>query len=214
MTNLTNRKINVLIVDDHNLFNDGLAAMLASTPEITVIGQVYESKDTLREVQLHRPDLLLMDFNMPKINGLEMTRLLLKSYPDLKILVLSMYNEPRFIEDFKSAGAKGYALKTTVLNELVGIIRRIHEGSTCFEQTRSASMASNHSKDDFLQKHKLTPREIEILKLVKGGMTNQQIAEKIFLSVLTVQTHRRNIHFKLEIKGEADLIRWLEKNEF
>lgn len=206
--------IDVLIVDDHTLFNDGLAAMLSSVPGIRVSGQVYESRYALREVQMHKPDLLILDFNMPKINGLELTGLLLKSCPELKILVLSMYNEPRFVEDFKAAGAKGYVLKTAELDELVQVIHKICNGSTCFEtKGKIQNEGLNHQDDDFLKKNRLTPREIEVLKLVKAGFTSQQIAEKMFLSQLTVQTHRRNIHFKLAIRGEADLIRWLEKNE-
>lgn len=211
---MSNNVIDVLIVDDHTLFNDGLAAMLSSIPEIRVLGQVYDSKYALREVQIHNPDLLILDFNMPKINGLELTKLLLESCPELKILALSMYNETRFVEDFKAAGAKGYVLKTTELKDLIQIIYKVYGGDTYFDTLLNAkSEGRNHSEDDFLKKNRLTPREVEILKLIKSGLTNHQIADRIFLSMLTVQTHRRNIHFKLGIRGEADLIRWLEKNE-
>jgi DNA-binding NarL/FixJ family response regulator len=206
--------IKVLIVDDHTLFNDGLAAMLSSVPEIKVYGQVYDARNTLRDVQINRPDVVILDFNMPKINGLELTHQLLKGSPELKILILSMYNEPRFLEDFKAAGARGYVLKTTELKKLVGIIQKVADGGLCFDSNdRPLQADSIHSSDEFLKKIRLTPREIEILKLIKTGLTNQQIAQQIFLSQLTVQTHRRNVHFKLGIKGEADLIRWLEKNE-
>jgi DNA-binding NarL/FixJ family response regulator len=215
MAQINTQKIKILIVDDHTLFNDGLATMLKNDSSLWVVGQVYNSKDALYSVQKLAPDIVLLDFNMPYLNGLQVTELLLKSHPELKILVLSMYNEIRFTEDFRKAGAKGYILKTADLITLTEAVHKVAEGGSCFENgNTSVESVSNHSDDDFVKKYKLTPREIEILQQIKKGLTSQQIADRIFVSPLTVETHRKNIHFKLGIKGQNELFRWLLKQEF
>lgn len=205
--------IRALIVDDHTLFNNGLKAMLADEPTIEIVGQVYASKDTLNAVGRLLPDILLMDFNMPGINGLEMTRQLLASFPTLTILILSMYNEQHYIDEFRKVGAKGYVLKTADVDELVSAIQTIISGKTYFNARTNRRIEQNvHTDDNFLKKFRLTPREIEIIASVRQGLTSQQIADKMNVSFYTVETHRRNIHVKLGVKSTAELIRFMDEN--
>lgn len=200
-----------LIVDDHTLFNDGLKSMLADEPSIEVIGQVYTSKDTPHAVARLVPDILLMDFNMPGINGLDMTRQLLMSFPTLRILILSMYNESRYVDEFRKAGAKGYLLKTVDVEELVSAIKTIMAGNMYFiRKPNQLVEPDTHAEDIFLKKFRLTPREIEIIACIRQGMTSQQIAELMFVSFYTIETHRRNIHVKLGVKNTVELIRLME----
>lgn len=202
--------IRALIVDDHTLFNNGLKAMLADEPTIDVVGQVYVSKDTSHAVARLLPDILLLDFNMPGTNGLEMTKQLLSSFPKLNILILSMYNEQRFIDDFRKAGAKGYILKTVDVYELVKAIQTVAKGDTIF---KTQTQANNHADDRFVKKISITTRELEVIKYIREGLTSQQIADKMNVSFYTIETHRRNIHLKLDVKSTAELIRFMEENE-
>lgn len=207
-------RIKVLIVDDHTLFNDGLMAMLSKEPTVEVVGQIYQSKETPHALLRFTPDILLMDFNMPGINGLEMTRQLLRSLPQLRILILSMYAEPRYIDDFQKAGAKGYLLKTATIDELMTAIHAVMAGQSYFKPKPSGqAKADPHAADHFLKKFKLTEREGEVIGHIREGLTNQQIAELMCVSFYTVETHRRNIYFKLGVKSATELIRFMQMNE-
>lgn len=206
--------IRLLIIDDHRLFNDGLATMLGNVPGVDVVGQVYLSRDAIAAHHRLQPDLVLIDFNMPYINGLELTELLLKQDTDSKVLILSMYNEARYINDFRKAGAKGYLLKTASLTEVVEAIQCIYMGGTYFETLiRTAQTPSNHASDDFLKMHRLTPREVDVLRCIKQGLSSQQVADRLSVSFHTVDTHRKNIHVKLQLKGQSELFAWLAQHE-
>ncbi|WP_381523724.1 response regulator [Spirosoma soli] len=210
----TDPRTKVLIVDDHRMFNDGLKAMLINEPTIEVVGQVYQSKDAPHALLRLSPDMLLMDFNMPGINGLEMTRQLLSSFPQLKVLILSSYAEQRYVDDFQKAGAKGYLLKTTDVGELIIAIKAIMAGKTYFDQkfVREVDIEPQIN-DDFLKKIKLTARELEVINYVRQGLTNQQIADAMHVSFYTVETHRKNIYFKLGVKSTAELLRFMDENK-
>lgn len=210
----TSARTKVLIVDDHRLFNNGLKATLRDEPAIEVVGQVFSSRDTPHAVFQHAPDILLMDFNMPDVNGLEMTRQLVKSFPEIRILILSMYGEQRYIDDFRKAGAKGYVFKTIEVEELMAAIEAVLSGNTYFlSKLETKVKTDHHAEDGFMKKFKLTAREIEVIEHIREGLTNQQIADVMYVSYYTVETHRRNIHFKLGIKSTAELIRFMDENK-
>ena len=198
--------IKIIIIDDHRLFNDGLCAMLEPEPGIDVLTRIYDPREASQQVNTLTPDVVLIDFNMPHINGLELTRLLLEKKPDLKILILSMYNEERHTETFRKEGIQGYIFKTASTEEVVLAIQTIHTGDLYFPKTNTKS---NHANDDFLKKLKLSPREIEVIKEIRGGLLTKEIAEKLNLSFYTVETHRKNIKLKLGLKGENDLLRFI-----
>ncbi|MFD2934047.1 response regulator [Spirosoma flavum] len=198
-----------MIIDDHRLFNDGLGLMLADAPDLTIVGHVYHSREAVQQVRDLQPDVLVIDFNMPEIDGLELTRQLIAKLGPQRILILSMYGENRYIEDFRKAGALGYMLKTSTKEELLTAIRAVAQRSTYFDpKLADEKQFSNHADDIFLKKHKLSPREVQIIRHIKDGLSSPQIAAKINLSQHTVDTHRKNIHAKLGINTVADLVRF------
>jgi two-component system nitrate/nitrite response regulator NarL len=198
--------INVMIIDDHRLFNDGLNAMLTPEPTVHVQAQVYDSREAEDIVRRLNPDVVLMDFNMPHLDGIELTKLLLRGRPGIKILLLSMYNEERYIESFRSIGAKGYLFKTASAEEVILAIKEVHAGEYYFPES---DLKSNHSGDNFLKKLKLSHRELEVIQLIKAGMKTKEIAAKLGISFYTAETHRKNIKLKAGLKGEAEFIKFI-----
>ena len=199
-------KIKIIIIDDHRLFSDGLCAMLAPEPGIDVLDCIYDSREASRKVEILKPDVVLADFNMPYINGIELTKLLREKNPDLKILILSMYKEERYIDMFRKAGISGYVLKTASAKDVMTGIEAVHAGQQYFPPTYSKS---DHSKDDFLKTLKISNREMEVINLIKTGLTTKEIADKLNLSFYTVETHRKNIKLKAGLKGESDFLRFI-----
>lgn len=206
MNEKTSDVVKVIIIDDHRLFNDGLKAMLAPKPAIEVLAQVYDSREAKDAARKFNPDVVLMDFNMPHMDGIALTKLLLADRADYKILLLSMYNEERYIESFRTIGAKGYLFKTASAEEVVQAIEDVHAGGSYFPEPDSKS---NHANDNFLKKLKLSNRELEVIQLIKAGMKTKEIAEKLNISFYTAETHRKNIKLKVGLKGEAEFIKFI-----
>jgi DNA-binding NarL/FixJ family response regulator len=202
--------MNLLIIDDHILFNDGLKSLLIQEEDFDTVDQVYDSRETLRTIHLHSPDVILMDFNMPHVNGLVMTQQILKNFPQQKIIILSMYAQNTQIEQFKKLGVKGYLLKTVDPSELCHAIRLVYKGEDIFSK---ANQDNNHSEDNFLRKFRLTQREFEVIKLIKEGKSSNEMADILHLSIHTIVTHRKNIHLKLDIQNERELIKFAIENE-
>jgi DNA-binding NarL/FixJ family response regulator len=199
----------LLIVDDHRLFNDGLKVLLINESFYEQIHQLYDSREVLNHLQLNAIDVILLDFNMPHTNGLEMTTKILQNFPEQKIIILSMYADLSQIEQFKKSGAKGYLLKTVDISELSRAIRQVNEGKFYFPQKVKSN---NHNEDDFLKKFRLTQREFEVIQLIKGGKSTTEMANQLKLSTHTVITHRKNIHLKLNIQNERELIKFAIEN--
>jgi DNA-binding NarL/FixJ family response regulator len=203
--------MNLLIIDDHKLFNDGLKSLLIQEDDFDTVEQVYDSRETLKAIHLHAPDVILMDFNMPHINGLEMTEQILKNFPQQKIIILSMYAQNTQIEQFRKLGVKGYLLKTVEPSELCNAVSLVKNGENIFPKS---NQENNHSEDSFLKKFRLTQREYEVIKLIKEGKSSSEISDMLHLSIHTVVTHRKNIHLKLDIQNERELIKFTLENGF
>jgi DNA-binding NarL/FixJ family response regulator len=199
----------LLIVDDHRLFNDGLKSLLINEPYYTQIDQIYDSREVLNHLQLNLVDVILLDFNMPHANGLEMTSRILQNYPHQKVIILSMYADLSQIEQFKKAGAKGYLLKTVDIAELSKAIQKVVIGEFHFPKKVKSN---NHDEDDFLKKIRLTQREFEVIQLIKEGKSSNEMADKLKISMHTVVTHRKNIHLKLNVQNERELIKFAIEN--
>ncbi len=199
-------QIKIVIVDDHRLFNDGLRGMLKSEEGINVLAQVYDSREAENTIRELHPDVVLIDFNMPHLNGIELTKLLVSQSKEMKVLILSMYNEDIYIESFKRSGCKGYIFKTSSLEEVVAAIRAVHEGKTHFPAMTKKSI---HSDDMFLKKLRLSNREMEVIRLVKKGLTTKEIADQLNISFYTAETHRKNVKLKIGVEGEAAFLRFI-----
>lgn len=199
-------EIRIIIVDDHRLFNDGLRGILTSQGGINVLTQVYDSREAKNIVGELKPDVVLVDFNMPHLNGIELTQQLISQSKEMKVLILSMYNEDIYIDRFKRSGCKGYIFKTASVEEVVAAIRAVHRGATHFP---TISKTNIHTDDLFLKKLRLSNREMEVVRLVKNGLTTKEIADQLNISFYTAETHRKNIKLKIGVEGEAAFLRFV-----
>lgn len=228
---MPNRKINVFIVDDHNIIINGISAMLENVDDVQLIGSANTGKEAIEKIREYEPDIVLMDIKMPEMNGIETTRKLLEADDAPHVLALTMFDDEEYISSMLSAGAKGYILKNTGKEELLRAIRRANEGKSYFssdvtntvmerfmtqnkeaaqvdQELDSASGEPVRLKPRGSHEIKLTKRELEILKLIASEMTNQEIADKLFISPRTVHSHRRNLMQKVGVKNTVGLVRY------
>lgn len=203
-------KPKILIADDHILFNEGVKQLIAE--KYHIVGQVFDGKDVLQTIHLQNPDLILLDINLPSINGFDLVREIKKSFALLKVVFLSMYTESKFIEQAKELKVSGYLLKNSTKEELIVGIDSVLSGGTYFDPKLTQPKISLHHDDFFVKQFALSPREVEIIRLIKDGLSTGEIAEKLFLSQETVKSHRKNIYFKLSITKSADLIKFAFEN--
>lgn len=199
--------IKVLIADDHRLFIDGLKAMLEGSPEIEVVGEAMNGKEVLALCAQNTVDMVIMDISMPGMDGIEATKQLVKSQPQIKILCLSMHNDRNFISDMLKTGAHGYILKNTGKEELIEALQSLYAGETFLgEEVRKTLLNSFMKQDKLHPNEKLSDREKEVLECIAAGLTTQEIADQLFISKNTVETHRKNLLYKLQAKNTAELI--------
>jgi len=206
-------KIKVLIADDHIIFRQGLRLLLEKEKGIEVVGEAGDGIETVSLAQQLNPDVLLLDISMPKMDGIEAVRQLKKSAPDLKIIILTMYSDDQFIFELLKIGVSGYILKESAGADLIYAICMVSEGSSFLDPRVSkrvmgkfSQMTSN--RNDFIRYGKLTHREKEILQLIAEGKSNIEIAEKLFISLKTVENHRMNVMRKLDLHKSIDLIKF------
>lgn len=205
--------IDLIVADDHSLFIEGLQLLLKSEPDIAISAVAYSGKELLALLQKRRPQMVLLDINMPGINGLETARYIKQSYNDVKIIMLSTYQEEHLIEKAKQYGANGYLLKNTNRDELLQTIRLVATGHACFPYSSPVTVNGFSEGDPFLRQFDLTKREMEILGYIKNGLTNQQIADALFLSIYTVETHRKHIMRKLQLNSPAALMKFIVEHK-
>jgi len=204
--------IRIIIVDDHPLFGQGLASLLKEMPDMGVVGRMESSMELLEQFSNIQADLILLDINMPGMNGLEALRFIRQRSQAIRIIMLSTYSDEQLEEKARDLGANGYLLKTTSQDELVNTIRMVYGGKSCFPCKLANTKSEFADKDDFLRQFKLSKREKEIIQLIRDTYTNQQIADKLHLSIYTVETHRKNIMQKLQVKSPLALMKFLMNN--
>ena len=214
------KKINVLLVDDHQIVRDGIKSLLTGSSNIEIIGEASDGAELLEKLKILYPDIIVLDISLPKTSGIELTKIITADYPEIKVLILSMYTNEDFIFNSIKAGAKGYLPKNTTRKELLEAIHQIYNGNEFFSETISAIILKSYIKkaksdDDIATKKEvsLTGREIEILKLVVEGVTNTDIANKLFISIRTVESHKNHIMQKLELNTPVDLVKFAIKNK-
>ncbi len=201
--------INLIIADDHNLFIEGLKQLFKDEDDICVLDIANNGKELLSVLPDQKVDIILLDINMPELNGLDTVKYLKQSYPIIKTIMLSTYNDDHLIEKAKNLGVNGYLLKTTNKEELLQTIRLVYTGQSCFPYRQPTQKNDFDANDSFLKQFNLTKREMEILQLIKNNFTNQQIAGQLFLSVYTVETHRKNIMQKIGLKNPSALMKFI-----
>ena len=205
-------KIKLLIADDHSFIIDGIVALLSNDEKFEVIGISYSGKDAIEKFELLQPDIVIMDISMPDISGIEATRLIIGKYPTAKIIALTQHDDIEYILEFLKVGGLGYILKTANKNELIEAITNVYNGNRYISANVSKIMVdgliSSNKKEDSEKEIPLTKREIEIIKLISDDLTNSEIAKELNISLRTVETHRRNLMQKLDVKSTVALIRW------
>lgn len=210
-------KIKVIITDDHKMFREGISNILSDSKDIEIIAEAGSGEDLIQKMAKKKADVILMDINLPGINGIEVTKIIKKKYPKTQILALSTSDDENYIIQMVNSGALGYILKSTGIEELIAAIKTLSNGDSYFCKEASAAILGQMNKTKKEKKHShdpdipLSDREIEVLKLISRGMKNKDIAGQLFISVRTVDTHRRNIHQKLNINNTAGLINYAIK---
>jgi DNA-binding NarL/FixJ family response regulator len=203
-------KPKILIADDHTLFNEGVRQLLEIN--YSIVGQVFDGKHVLLAIHEKTPDVVLLDINLPTINGFDLAVEIKRSFEKLKLIFLSMYSESKFVDQSKKLQVDGYLLKHSTKEELITGIESVLQGNIYYDPKLSQTTVNLHQDDYFVKQFSLTPREVEIIGLIKLGLNSAEIAQKLFLSEETVKSHRKNIHFKLGITKISELIHFANKN--
>jgi DNA-binding NarL/FixJ family response regulator len=208
--------ITVLIADDHKVFRDGIISILEDVEDIDVIAEANDGREVMAKLKEIQPEVILMDITMGDANGIDTSKLVKNEYPDIKILVLSMHSESGYIVKMLEAGASGYLLKDAGKEEMIRAIRTVAEGNTYYSKKVSSAIVEHLTNPNKAQKEKagipLTKREIEVLQLIAEEYSNPEIADKLFISIRTVDTHRRNLLEKLGAKNTAGLVKFAMKH--
>lgn len=210
----------VLLVDDHEIIIDGLKALLAKEKNIRIVGEAMNGNEAILKTQELIPDIILMDVSMPGLNGIDATKQIKADFPDTKILMLTQHESKEYVLQVLKVGADGYLLKNSKKEELIRAIEAICSGKKYLGDSISAMMLDNifessAENDKKLEsKEILTKREIEIIKLLANDNSNQEVSDKLEISLRTVETHRRNIMQKLNLKSAVALVRFALKNNY
>ncbi len=200
--------IRVFIVDDHPMVVEGIRSMLLQLPTIEVAGHAMNAASCLGYFVSNTADVVLLDINLPDQSGIEVCKALLKKRPELKIIALTNFDQLTYLQNMKDAGARGYLLKNSSVDEIEKAIQAAISGKE-YWLGRDSVRESIHEHNQPL----LTRREIEVLKLIAEGLTNQEIADKLFVSASTVDSHRKNLISKLQVKNTAALVRTALENK-
>lgn len=201
-------KINVLLADDHHIVIEGITAVLKDHPRITIVGAAENGEEVIKFVKQSPPHVVVLDINMPKMDGLTCARRLRAIAPHVKIIVLTMYAQKSFIEEIIRIGIDGCLLKSNTGKELSEAIVRVVDGKSYFDMIQSLI-----DEGDKIAQHLLSERENEIIKLLAQGFTSLQIAEKLFIAEHTVKTHRKNILRKTGVHSTSQLIQFALNNQ-
>jgi len=204
--------IKVMIADDHQMFVDGVKAILSQIENLEVIGEANDGEALLKLIAVNPPDVVLMDMNMPALNGLETTKIIVERYPSVKVIMLTMHDSSDYIQRLIKAGANGYVLKNTGKEELKLAIETVHAGDSYYskEVTQRIMDAMNRKKEvqTNVMNVELTEREMDVLKLIAAEMTTNEIADKLCISSHTVETHRKNLISKLQVRNSMGLVKY------
>lgn len=197
------KPIQILLVDDHAIVRRGIASLLRADPRYAVIAEASDGEEALARLESLRPDIVILDLHMPRLNGLEAIRRIARQFPRVKVIVLSMYDDEQFVAQSLHDGARGYVLKQAMEDELFGALEKVAAGSRFISP--SINLSSVESRP--VGKAELTLREREVLQLIVDGHTTQEIAELLTISPHTATRHRANLMQKLNVHTQMELVR-------
>ncbi|MBV8884557.1 MAG: response regulator transcription factor [Chroococcidiopsidaceae cyanobacterium CP_BM_RX_35] len=212
MTTAPQKKlIRVLLADNHTLVRAGLRALLQTIEGIQVVAEAGDGREALHLIEVHQPDLVLMDIAMPEMNGLEATARVVKEYPHVRVIILSMHANEEYVLQALRSGAAGYVLKDAGLGELELALRASVQGETYLSPAVSKHVIADYVRrvgEESNSLDQLTSRQREILQLIVEGRTTKEIADSLYISVKTVETHRMQLMKRLDIHDIAGLVRY------
>ncbi len=203
--------VRILIADDHGVLRAGLRALLKAEPKLEVVGEAADGEEALRLAGALRPDIVLMDISMPDCGGIEATRRLRALLPNVRVLILTVHDDKSMVQEAIQAGAAGYILKRAAESELVNAIQAVSRGDMYVHLPMTRALQAEASAlpaASEVAAETLTPREVEVLRLIARGHTNRQIANLLTLSVRTVESHRANLMDKLDLHSRVELVRY------
>ncbi len=206
-------KIRVILAEDHTIVRKGLKALLEAYPHIEVVGEAADGREAIQLAEALRPHVVVMDLNMPGLNGLEATARIKRRCPDVNVLILSMHANEEYVLQVLRSGASGYLLKDSATEDLVAGIQAVYAGEAYLSPRISKTVIAEYVRRTEVEAQRLphellTPREREILQLIAEGRTSKEIASELHLSIKTVETHRANLMDKLNIHNRVGLIRY------
>jgi len=208
-----------MIADDHNMFVEGIESILEGIENIQVVAKCYTGPEVFEKIKDTPVDVILLDINLPGMNGLEVCQKLSKEYPEVKVLALSMHNEESFVTEILKYGAQGYILKNTDKKELISAIEMVNNGQSYFSEevteTIMKSLVNQRAgnKKSSMLTPKISRREKDVLELIMKEYTTQEIADTLFISLKTVESHRRSLLTKLGVRNTAGLVRVAIENQ-
>jgi len=201
-------QISVLLVEDHKLVREGTRQLLEQAPDIKVIGEASSGEEAIHLISQITVDVVLMDVHLPNLSGIETTRIIKEIRPSLRVLILSAYDDDRYVFPLLDAGASGYLLKTSSGDELIEAIHTVHSGEVVFSPSITSKVYNRftrrQNKSVSIRKNDLTDRELVVLQEVARGKTNKEIGRILMISHLTVQAHLKNIFSKLGMSSRAE----------
>lgn len=204
-------KIKIMIVEDHTIVREGIRELLARNPSFEVVGEAEDGMEAIKLAPKVMPDIILMDISMPNLDGLSATKEIKKRYPNFKVLILTIHDSEEYIYQILKYGADGYVLKEAAYDELVSAIEAVMRGKKFLSPSISGEVINRYVRQPRPQKNPLdtlTQKEREILTLIAEGYKNKEMADKLFVSVKTIEFHRLNLMKKLDIHNQAALIRF------
>ncbi|MDD5370607.1 MAG: response regulator transcription factor [Anaerolineaceae bacterium] len=206
----------ILIVDDHGVIRAGLQALLDAEPDLQVVGEAENSEKAIEMAGRLHPDIVLMDISMPGANGIEATRQICEKYPSVHVLILTVHEDRELLQEALRCGASGYVLKQAVKSELINAIHAVARGDIYVHSSMTRALLNKtplSSHPDQPKESELTLREMQIVRLVAKGYTNQQIGELLHISVRTVEYHRGNVMDKLGLESRVELVRYAAEHD-
>jgi DNA-binding NarL/FixJ family response regulator len=201
-----------LLADDHTIVRQGLKLILAAQPDFEVVGEASNGREAAELAERLKPDIVLMDVQMPELNGIEATRRMVAANSRIRVLVLSMHKEALYVREVLKAGARGYILKDAIDTELLSAMRSVARGDGYISQAVSGALLTDYREQSSNPLDMLSTREREVLQLIAEGKTNKEVATKLNLSVYTVDSHRGKIMEKLNLHSAGELVRFAMKN--
>lgn len=208
-------KRKIILADDHQLFIEGVRTVLEDVPEIEILATVNDGNELMEKIRSVDADLVLLDLNMPRLDGLKCLQEIKKEKPDTKVLVLTNYNQTELMAEVRKLNADGFMVKNSTASELREVVEKVLSGEKHFSEGQKPGVLdeSSYFFDDFLKKFKLTRREVDIIRLVCREFSSKQIAAELHLSEFTVNTHRKNIQRKLNVKNVAGLVAFAKEHQ-